>query len=101
MWLQRVKFIVKKSNCGGLAQEIGFSAQIRAACYGWWKGQYSCAPPKKSVINWTWLLLSIFDWSIIMIGPDDFLLVVTKNAVPVTVLLVGLAQKEKQLNLDI
>jgi hypothetical protein len=36
-----------------------------------------------------------------MIGPDDFLLVVTKNAVPVTVLLVGLAQKEKQLNLDI
>jgi hypothetical protein len=26
MWLQTVKFIVKKSKCAGLAQEIGFSA---------------------------------------------------------------------------
>jgi hypothetical protein len=25
MWLQTVKFIVKKSKCAGLAQEIGFS----------------------------------------------------------------------------
>jgi hypothetical protein len=24
MWLQTVKFIVKKSKCAGLAQEIGF-----------------------------------------------------------------------------
>jgi hypothetical protein len=33
---------VKKSNCAGLAQEIGFSIflhQIRAACRGWWKEQ--------------------------------------------------------------
>jgi hypothetical protein len=26
MWLQTVKFIVKKSICAGLAQKIGFSA---------------------------------------------------------------------------
>ncbi len=26
MWLQTVKFILKKSKCAGLAQEIGFSA---------------------------------------------------------------------------
>ncbi len=35
-----------------------------------------CAPPKKSVINRTRLRLSIFDWSIIMIGPGGLLLVV-------------------------
>jgi len=31
---------------------------------------------KKSVINWTWLRLSISDWSIIIIGPGGLLLVV-------------------------
>jgi hypothetical protein len=33
---------------------------------------------KKSVINWTWLRLSISNWSIIMIGPCGLLLVVPK-----------------------
>jgi hypothetical protein len=37
-----------------------------------------------------WLLLSVFDWSIIMIGPGGLLLVVSHLfAVPVSVLLVG------------
>jgi hypothetical protein len=44
--------------------------------------------------------LSIFDWSIILIGPGGLLIVVTKYAVPVTVLLVWLPKKT-QLNLDI
>jgi hypothetical protein len=43
------------------------------------KRAHSCAPPKKSVINWTWLRLSISDWSIIMIGPGGLLLVVPMN----------------------
>jgi hypothetical protein len=76
MWLQTVKFIAKKSKCAVLAQEIGFSAPYSWNRRGWWKAQYSCAPPKKSVINWTWLRLSIFDWSIITIGPGGLLLVV-------------------------
>jgi len=35
MWLQTVKFIVEKSKCAGLAQEIGFLHQICAPCSGW------------------------------------------------------------------
>jgi hypothetical protein len=35
-----------------------------------------CTCCSKSVINWTWLLLSISDWPIIMIGPCGLLLVV-------------------------
>ncbi len=34
---------------------------------------------QKRVINWTWLRLSISDWSIIMIGRGGFLLVVPTN----------------------
>jgi hypothetical protein len=34
MWLQKVKFIAKKSKCANLTQEIGFFPhQIRAACH--------------------------------------------------------------------
>jgi len=35
--------------------------------------KHSCAPPKKSLINWTWLRLSIYDWSFIMVGPGGLL----------------------------
>jgi hypothetical protein len=64
MWLQTGKFIVKKSKCAGLAQEIGFFLhQIRAACLGWWKTQHTLVHvQKKSVINWTWLQLSRKVW---------------------------------------
>ncbi len=55
------------------------------------QGQHRCAPPKKSVINMIELLLSVSDWSIIMIGPDGLLLVVPHLfPAPVSVLLVGL-----------
>jgi hypothetical protein len=64
--------------------------------------QQSCAPPKQSVINRTWLRLSISsDWSIIMIGPGGLLLVVpTYMPIQLQFLLVGLP-KQIQLNLDI
>jgi len=54
-----------------------FLHQICAACGGWYKAQRSCAPPNKnSVINCTWLRLSICDLSISAIGPGGLLLVV-------------------------
>jgi hypothetical protein len=68
MWLQTVKFIAKKSNVPVKLRKLVFLHQILAASNGLWKAQHSCAPSKKSVINWTWLRLSISDWSII-IGP--------------------------------
>jgi hypothetical protein len=52
-------------------------------------------PLQKSVINMIWLLLSVSDWPIIMIGPGGLQLVVSHLfAVPDTVLWVGL-QKSK------
>jgi hypothetical protein len=37
---------------------------------------------EKSVINKIWLVLSVSDWVIIMIGPGGLLLVVPQFAVP-------------------
>jgi hypothetical protein len=58
-WLQTVKFIVKKLKCASLVQGIAFyvpnSCNLRCLV----KVQHSCAPRKKSVINWSWLRLSI------------------------------------------
>ncbi len=76
MGLQTVKFIAKTSKCAGLAQEIGFSASNSCGFPWLVKGTFRYAPPKKSVINWTKLQLSISDWSTITIGPGGFLLVV-------------------------
>ncbi len=69
----------KSQNVLVLNQEIGFSAPPNSCSLPWLvKVQHSCcAPPKKSVINWTWLRLSIFDWSIIMIGPGGLIVVPT------------------------
>ncbi len=48
--LQTVKFIVKKSKCAGLVQEIGFFSAPNSCRLPWLvKG----APSQKSVINWT------------------------------------------------
>jgi len=47
------KFIANQSKCGGLAQETGFSAPNSSTLPWQVKGVPSCAPPKKSVINWT------------------------------------------------
>jgi hypothetical protein len=51
------------STYAGLAHEHGFS--------------FSCVHLlEESVINMIWIMLHDFDWSIIMIGPGDLLLVV-------------------------
>jgi hypothetical protein len=56
---------------------------------------------EKCVINMIYLLLSVSDWPIIMIGPSGLLLVVSHLfAVPVSVLLVGL-QKSTLRDLDV
>jgi hypothetical protein len=100
MWLQIVKFIAKKSKCASLIEEIGFLHQIRASCCGWWKAQHNGAPTKKSVINWTWLRLNIFDW-LIMIVPGGLLLIVpTYMQFRLQFYWWGCPQKN-QLNLDI
>jgi hypothetical protein len=96
MWLQTVKFIAKNSKCASLAQNVLLVSphQRRAACLGLYKVKHSCAPPNISVINWTWLRLSISNWSIITIGPDGLLLVVPHAyVVPGLALLVGLPKK--------
>jgi hypothetical protein len=66
---------VKKSKCAGLGQEIGFFAP-NSCSLPWLVKSTTRAPQKKSVINWTQPWFSIFDWSIIMIGPGGLLLVV-------------------------
>ncbi len=76
MWLQTVKFIVNKSQCAGLAQEIGFSTPNSCSLPWLVKGTTQLCTRLKSVINWTWLQLSISHWSIIMIGSGGLLLVV-------------------------
>jgi hypothetical protein len=111
MWFQRVKFILKTSNCASLAQEIGFSAPnscsmlcpVNCIYVG---TAYSCrhrvAPPKKSVINWTWLRRSISDWSIVLIGPGGLLLVFpTYMQFQSQFYRWGCQKKKKQLNLNI
>jgi len=77
MWLQTVKFIAKKSKCARLPQKIWFFCTkfVQLAVAGKWRNTVVHLQ-KKSVINWTWLRLSIFDWWIIMIGPGGFFLVV-------------------------
>jgi hypothetical protein len=69
----------KVKMCRFSSRNSLFLHQICAACCGWWEEKQSCAPPKKSVINWTWLRLSISDWSVILIGPDGLLSVVFTN----------------------
>jgi hypothetical protein len=79
MWLQIVKFIVKKSKCTGLAQEIDFLAPNLCRLHLQWLVRGTTqfwTSKKRSVINWTWLWLSISDWSINIIGSGGLLLVV-------------------------
>jgi hypothetical protein len=44
----------------------------------WWvvKGRATLCTTEKSIINMIWLLPSVSDWPIIMIGPDGLLLIV-------------------------
>ncbi len=76
MWLQTVKFIVEKSKCAGLAQEIGFSSPNSCSLPWLAKGATQLCTSKRTVINCTGLRLSVSDWLVIMIGPGGLLLVV-------------------------
>ncbi len=78
-------------------QEIRFSAPNSCSLPWLVKGatQYLCTS-KRSVINCTWLRLSVSDWSIIMTGPGGLLLVVPTYMQ----FLVGLPKKKK-INWDI
>jgi hypothetical protein len=42
---------------------------------GWWKAHQRCPFGEKSVINLIWLLITVSDWPITMIGPGGLLLV--------------------------
>jgi hypothetical protein len=80
MWLQTVKFISTKSKCASLTQEIGFAAPNSCSLPRLVKGVTKLCTStvvhlQKRVINWTWVWLSISDWSIIMTGPGGLLLV--------------------------
>jgi hypothetical protein len=67
-------------------KSVGLSIIAYLVCGGWWKAEGHCAPTQKSVINWIWLLLSVSDRPIIMIGPGGLLSVVPHLfAVPVSV----------------
>ncbi len=76
MWLRSVKFIAKKPKCACLDQEIGFSLPNLCSLPWLVKGSTHLCTSKKSIINWTWLQLSISDWSMIKIGPGGLLLIV-------------------------
>jgi len=54
-----------KSKCAGLSQEIGFSATNSCSLHVAGKRRHTVVHLQKRVINWTWLRLSISDWSII------------------------------------
>ncbi len=96
MWFRTVQLGQDKSKNAGLAQENCFGSHHNCkVCTCWSLLQQRCAPVQKSAINMTGLLLSVSDWSIIMIGPGSSLLVVLHLfAVPFSVLWVGL-QKSK------
>ncbi len=93
-WMKKIQRLPVRLKKMVLAQ------QNCAGCRAWYQVQQWCAPAKYSVLNMIYLLLSVSDWPITMIGPGGLLLVVTHLfAVPVSVPCVGL-QKSTWLNLD-
>jgi hypothetical protein len=71
--------IAKKSKCASLAQEIGFSASNSCTLPWLVKDATQLCTSNKEVQFITLFkldLISISDWSIIMIGPGGLLLVV-------------------------
>ncbi len=102
MWVQSLKFIVKKSKCAGLADEIGFSAPNVTSLP--WQGKVAtqlCTSKKEcnkldlTAAQYFWLV-DHNDWS-------KWFAISTSHvyADPIPVLLVGLPPKKEQLNLDI
>jgi hypothetical protein len=76
MWIQTVKFIVKM--CQFTSGIWLFSTEFTQLAVGGKWCHTVVHLQKKSVMNCTWLRLSISDSSIIMIGPRGLLLVVPK-----------------------
>jgi len=64
----------KSQNMPGCLRKMVLAQQNSTVCGGWWKVQQRCAPAEKSVINMIWLLFSVSDRPIIMIGPVGFTL---------------------------
>jgi hypothetical protein len=69
MWLETVKFSVKKSKCAGLAQEIGFSAPNLCSLMWLVKGatqlctsQKECNKLHLTAAQYFWLI-DLSDWS--------------------------------------
>jgi hypothetical protein len=81
----------RKVKHAGLAQRNGFSPAFLHSLLRLVKG--SCAPARAGVTNMIWLLLPVFDWPTIMIGPCGLLLVVSDLfAVPVFCFMGGVAK---------
>ncbi len=101
MWLQTVKFIVKKSKCAGLAQEIGFFTPNSSSLPWLVKGVTQLCTSRKegNKLDLTaaqyFLLVDHNDWSRWFSISSSHV-----YEVPVTVLLVGLPKKQ-ELNLYI
>jgi hypothetical protein len=88
-------------HLNGHGKSVWLSIIACLVCGGWWKAEGHCAPTQKSVIDMIWLLLSVSDRPIIMIGPGGLLLVVPHLfAVPVSVYGRG-CKKANNLNLDV
>jgi hypothetical protein len=72
MRLHTVQFIVKKSKCASLAQEIGFSAPNSCTLPSLVKGATQVSTSKKECNKLDLTAAQYFDWSIIMIGPGGW-----------------------------
>jgi hypothetical protein len=98
MWLQTVKFIVNKSKCAGLAQEIGFSAPNSCRLPWLVKGTIQLCTSKKEcnkldlIATQYFSLVNHNNWSrwFAISSPRIY-------GVLVIVLLVGLPKKEAEL----
>jgi hypothetical protein len=76
MWLQTVKFIVKKSKCAGSVQEIGFSAPNSCSLLRLVEGATQLGTSRKDCTKFD-LTVAQYFWLVdIMIGPGGLLLVV-------------------------
>jgi hypothetical protein len=95
LWLQRVKFIVQKSKCASLAQEIGFSASTSCILLCLEQGPTQLCTPKKEC-NKLDLTAAEYSW---LVDHNDWSRWFAINsshvyAVLVTVLLAGFAKKK-------
>ncbi len=76
MWRCTLKSGEGKSKFAGLALEMVFLLHVCSVCWGWLKAQQRCAPAREECKKYDLMVIRIFDWSIIMIGPGGLLLVV-------------------------